>query len=166
MSHYRYFLKTNIYIKPEEISNFYQQDNHFIRKYLLNKIIQNKKKYSNKEIGIIHKIENINKINGNIISRNNYYINIWVEISLISIKPNINNYYNAKIKYIFDVGIFLHSYSDLICVFIPVDNLNKNNLFYQKDFKSYNGICCGDYLTYKITNIKFENNCFQCLAIL
>lgn len=155
----------DVYIEPKDINSEY-------KKTIFKKIIQ---KYEGKaidNIGIIKKIQKINKIYKHEIVDNSIFIHFFLNIKIERFLPQIGNKFKLKINKIFSYGIFF--IQEHIRILVPENTIDKNkyiiqneendNMYYlmNKDEKTI--YTENSYVDIELFEIRFEKEGFNCLG--
>lgn len=143
-----------IILNPSELTENYKET-------IINKI--NKKKCD--ENGVIISLGDIKSIK-NVISRDGKFINFTVDIDILIAKPEIGIILSLKPSLIINKGIFFKMYEHFH-FFVPNDSKLKEWTFINNSFKKNNKtINKDDEVTIIITNIRYDNNKFNCICDL
>ena len=156
----------DIVIEPKDINIEYKNT-------LLKKIV---KKYEGKaidNIGIIKKVNKINKIYGHKIVDNSIFIYFFLNIQIERCLPKVGNKSKLKINKIFPYGLFF--IQEHIRILVPTNYINKKKFSIETDTDENNTHFLMDKekkLIYTVDSdieielfeIRFEKEGFNCLA--
>tara|TARA_X000000950_G_C13751714_1_gene592936 strand:- start:528 stop:1034 length:507 start_codon:yes stop_codon:yes gene_type:complete len=155
----------DIFIEPKHIDIEYKET-------LFKKIV---KKYEGKavdNIGIIKKVNKINKIYKHKIVDNSIYIYFFLNIEIIRYLPKIGNICKLKINKIFPYGLFF--IQEHIRILVPANSINKEKYKIENDNEEQNMYLInnekkiiytiGSEIEIELFEIRFEKEGFNCLA--
>ena len=123
-------------------------------------------------IGYISSIKKINRID-NKITPDALTILFNISFSISYILPKIGDKFTFKVTLLLDKGIFGKLYDGKLNFFIPEMSLTNNDYNFEIDDESGNCfkkntsyIFVGDFVSIKISAIKFDTDVFKCICCL
>lgn len=152
----KYIETSDIILRPDELTHI---------ELNIEKKIRKKIGMCSKEKGYIIMINNIQKKIQNIISRVSGNCKFKVSYNIYTLKPENDHIYNVLVSNIFKEGIFCEY--NRIKILIPVSCLTQY-VFENKTFINDNKhiIQTGDWIKVQITNVRYDDQNYQCIAKL
>jgi DNA-directed RNA polymerase subunit E'/Rpb7 len=155
-------IQKNIMVEPEYL-------NSNIKKHIYDKLckeLDSKDCYCNQDNGYVTKIYDDVSLINNTVSNTGSEVIFTVKVSIKTLKPEIGKTYKATVSIVSPNAIFTHI-ENKVKILVPPEltsyKYDKNSNCYKKGDKK---ISVGSTVQVKITDIKYENNNFNCIASL